>query len=288
AGGTGDHVRELGPENVEGRYGQTLEVAGDSDGDGYEDVVAGLLGLGGEPQGAKLCSGRTGAVLHEWTGAPGDRFGADVAGLGDVDGDGLADVAVSAWQQDQSFRKVGPGYVRVFSGRTGAEITTLRAEPGLDWFGYGISGTGDLDGDGRGDLIVGYATRSRMLVVSVHPRTLLSSHHVVDPGTDVRFTLQAGQERAGHAYLVMGSASGTEPGLDLGSVRVPLNAAGSLLGTIGAANGPIFADTFGVLDAEGGGAATLHVPPLPVLRGLVLDHAFVTAGPSGIDFASNP
>ena len=65
----------------------------DVDGDGWHDVLAGSPGVGSGR--AFVYSGRDGSRIHALAGdAGGDRFGDAVAGMGDVTGDGLADLAV--------------------------------------------------------------------------------------------------------------------------------------------------------------------------------------------------
>jgi hypothetical protein len=79
--------------------------------------------------------------------------------------------------------------------------------------------------------------------------------------------------------------TGILPGIDLGSVVVPLNLDGFLLATL--SGGPPFAGFFGVLDGNGRGSASLSTGALPAnLAGLAVDFAYVVASP--LDFASNP
>lgn len=72
------------------------------------------------------------------------------AGIGDVDGDGTPDYAIGA-------RRGGSdsGYVVVFSGATGEEMTTLTGNGGPDRFGCSVAGIGDVNGDLVPDLLVG-------------------------------------------------------------------------------------------------------------------------------------
>jgi FG-GAP repeat len=73
-----------------------------------------------------------------------------VAGVGDVDGDRRDDFAVGAARANGL-----AGRAYLFSGRTRALLRTFDGETAGDLFGAGIARTGDLDGDRRGDLIVG-------------------------------------------------------------------------------------------------------------------------------------
>ena len=79
--------------------GESLADAGDVDGDGTTDVVAGGR-AGGDAGVVRVYSGKTGTKLLQMVGGPGDRLGESVAGAGDVDGDGRQDVVVGAPSAD--------------------------------------------------------------------------------------------------------------------------------------------------------------------------------------------
>jgi hypothetical protein len=84
---------------------------------------------------------------------PGEKLGASVVGLGDIDGDGKGDFAIGCTGADGA--QAGSGVVRVYSGRTAALIRQIDGERTGDNFGYALDWIGDVNGDGVRDLIVG-------------------------------------------------------------------------------------------------------------------------------------
>ncbi len=95
----------------------------------------------------------------------GDRAGISVSAAGDVNGDGLDDVIVGAFQASPTTSQEGAAYVvfgktdtdpvdlaDVESGTGGFVISGFNAE---DWVGFNVSGAGDVNGDLLDDVIVG-------------------------------------------------------------------------------------------------------------------------------------
>ena len=110
-------------------------------------------------------------------------------------------------------------------------------------------------------------------------------------GGTVDFTLSAGAQFAGLPYLVAGTSSGTVPGLLVDGVALPLNNDSYTAFTLQGAGGPFLPGSAGVLDAGGGAAASLQLPPglNPGLAGTVLHHAYAVFAPTGeVVLASNP
>ena len=129
------------------RLGFAVAGAGDVDGDGYDDVIAGGPGreLAGMPAGAAyVLSGSDGSVLHSWLGSStGAEFGVAVAAVGDVNGDGNADVAVGAPGEN------GFGSVRIYSGADGSTLHfALGGSVGAE-FGASVTGVGDVNSDSK-------------------------------------------------------------------------------------------------------------------------------------------
>ncbi len=100
------------------------------------------------------------------------------------------------------------------------------------------------------------------------------------PGGTASFDLIAGSEHQSQAYLVLGSVTGTSPGITLGGHVLPLNVDSYFFTTLALPNVPPFQQTLGVLDSSGRATAGFALPPgLTVLAGLHFDHAFVVLDP---------
>lgn len=76
-----------------------------------------------------------------------------VSVVGDVDGDGVADIYATDFVNQA--RGPATGRVYVYSGRTGETVRTLTGEGAGEGFGIGAARTGDVDGDGHDDLVIG-------------------------------------------------------------------------------------------------------------------------------------
>ncbi|MEZ4654762.1 MAG: FG-GAP-like repeat-containing protein [Candidatus Eisenbacteria bacterium] len=115
-------------------FGTGLSSAGDVDGDGYVDLVVGApeydLGGGNQPGAAFIYRGVAGVALLETTPAwsvigdqAGSAFGWEVTGIGDVNGDGFADVGIAAITYDGV--EEDEGRVFVYHGNSGGGPPTL-------------------------------------------------------------------------------------------------------------------------------------------------------------------
>ncbi len=173
------------------QFGHIVAGAGDTNGDGYDDVLVGAPeypGAAGGPRGRAFLFLGTRTVPEvpaSWFAGNGAQSGFSVAGAGDVDGNGYADVLVGA-----------PGHT-VAAGSEGKASLYLGGPGGLStvaaWnvFGSGegsqlgaaLAGVEDVNGDRLSDVLIG------------------------SPG----FTTAAGVASVGRADLYFGAAGGVSP-----------------------------------------------------------------------------
>jgi Ca2+-binding RTX toxin-like protein len=164
--------------------GSTLASAGDVNGDGYDDIIVGAMGVDAETGAAAgaayVVFGHAGpfttmnlGALDGSTGfringvATDQQLGAAVSGGGDVNGDGYADLIIGASTADiDDLVDAGASYVLFgHGGSFAASIATseLNGTNGLrlagvatnDRSGIAVSIAGDVDGDGYDDMLVG-------------------------------------------------------------------------------------------------------------------------------------
>ena len=264
AGGTGG-FKIIGEASVD-QAGSWVASAGDMNGDGFADVIVGAYGndFSGDPNAgaayvvfgaatpptsinlADVANGTGGfKLIGEATD---DLAGYSVASAGDINGDGFADVIVSApFNNNAGGTDAGAAYVLfgAASGLTSIDLGAVAAGTGGfkiigqaagDYAGFSVTGAGDVNGDGFDDVIVG-------------------AYH--NDGT--------GLLDGGAAYVVFGAASGLttidldDVALGIGGFRINAEIADDHAGYAVSAAGDVDGDGFDDLIVgaplnDGGGA----------------------------------
>jgi hypothetical protein len=204
----------------QGTLGAAADGAGDFDGDGHDDIVvtSGLNGtLGGlfSPGRVRVFSGATGVELFAVTGSESHhQLGFEVAGAGDLDGNGFDDVLASGL-----LGPAGTGSVTAWSGPSGALLFEL-SSPDVWQYGHALAAGGDIDVDGTPDVLVGarglgnFPTEDRVFVISgkhaAPDAPELSAQGTLLAGAAVTVALAGGPD-GGLALLVIGLDAALQP-----------------------------------------------------------------------------
>ncbi len=150
-----------GPSGAGGSFGTSVASAGDVNGDGYADLAVGAFGVATGVGRVYLyvgsAAGLSGTPTTTLAGLDGTNsyFGYSVAGAGDVNGDGYADLAVGSGLVDRARVYLGSA-----AGLSGTPATTLSGPVAGGFFGFSVAGAGDVNGDGYADLTVGASGES--------------------------------------------------------------------------------------------------------------------------------
>ena len=209
---------------------------GDINGDGLADVV---VGVPRDDQNGRSGSGAAYVVYGKRDGAPVDLAnlgsagfridgamafegaGSSVAGVGDVNGDGIPDVMVGAPYAPHGDTSAGAAYV-VFGKRDNApvDLATLGVPgvgaPGFridgtaanDLAGHSVAGAGDVNGDGIPDVIVGAVEASNNARANSGSAYVVFGKKSTEPVELATFGSPAGSA----GFRIDGAAAGDEAG----------------------------------------------------------------------------
>jgi uncharacterized repeat protein (TIGR01451 family) len=176
-------------------------AVGDVNGDGKADIIVGA-GAGGGPQVAVYDGGTFQLLTSFYAYSPTFRGGVTVA-AGDVNGDGFADIITGAGAG-------GSPQVNVFDGRSFRLLNSFFALSPL--FGGGINvAAGDVNGDGKADIIIGAGAGGgpQVTVFDGATRAMLSSFYADDPTSTAGVVVAAADETGnGTASIITAPGAG--------------------------------------------------------------------------------
>lgn len=138
-------------------FGNSVAGLGDLNADGHDDFAVGAPfedGPGLTRGRIYVYSGADGSLIRAFTGTTdGDRLGHTVASAGDANGDGVQDIAGCAFNSDVN--ALNSGTVVIWSGVNGAELQRYEGNGSNAHLGLSMASVGDVDADGKDDLLVG-------------------------------------------------------------------------------------------------------------------------------------
>ena len=151
-------------DQANAHFGWSVNTAGDVNGDGYSDVIIGAPdhdnGQTNEGRASVYMGSGGGLGATPWiteSDQAGAQLGISVAGGGDVNGDGYGDVIIGVPLYDGAF--TNEGQVRIHAGWVNgvldAPLWTATGGKANSSFGASVAMAGDVDGNGRTDVIVG-------------------------------------------------------------------------------------------------------------------------------------
>jgi hypothetical protein len=197
--------------------GSSVAIVGDVNNDGFDDVLVGA------PFNSDLGT-QTGKAVFFFGGNPTDtvadlvfygqgaldQFGAAVAGLGDINGDGYADWAIGAFKADAG-AQTDIGKVCVYLGGPAPDAVpdlTIIGKADGERFGCAIGKVGRFDGDSYGDFVVGAYGYDVALKTNVGRAYVFRGGNPPDTIADWIMTGENGHDYFGYSVAGVGDVNG--------------------------------------------------------------------------------
>ena len=220
------------PNGAAHQFGWSMANTGDVDRDGYLDLAIGdPTGRGQYAGRVNIFSGRDLSPL--WvlptTDDPLMGFGESVAGAGDIDDDGYADLLVGIDGGGNV-----QGQAAVFSGRTHEWLASVSAGARSGRFGSSVATLGDVNGDDRPDFIVGARNMFKAYVFSGLDFSLLYTLDEQEPGEGFASAISGIGDLDGdhRPDVLVGARDNNYLGVGTGRVYAFSGADGSLIGSV--------------------------------------------------------
>ncbi|QNB45138.1 hypothetical protein BR63_01660 [Thermanaerosceptrum fracticalcis] len=159
SGKDGTTLLTINHTEEEAQFGWAVSWAGDLDGDGVPDFL--VAAPQASPEGkinagsVFVYSGASGSLLYRLDGQnPGDAFGYALTTIGDVDGDGIPDLAIGAPLASPS-GLYQAGEIYVYSGAAGSLIYKIEGTEFNAGLGFSLKALPDINGDGIPEILAG-------------------------------------------------------------------------------------------------------------------------------------
>ena len=222
AGSAANYDWHIEGGQVGARLGHALSSAGDVNGDGFADVLVGAPemtnGEVGEGRALAYAGSPTGlSTTPFWLGEANSadaNFGYCVAPLGDVNGDGFADIAVGAPAFTNGQLNEGKTYAYHGSANIVENAAAWQLEGNLNLAQYGVSvaSAGDINGDGYGDILIGADHFDGGL--AQEGKAFLYVGGAIAPSINPAWTAESNQASAHFAHAVAGAGDVNGDGYD--------------------------------------------------------------------------
>lgn len=193
------------------RFGNSSDKLGDWDGDGNQDIVVGAHGRknSSSPEGGvymlfldsdqkvksyKEIGNGVGGLPKVLDGS--DGFGVGLTTIGDLNQDGITDLAVGAFQDDDGGADYGAVYILFMKSdgtvkshakisATSGKVTGLSTQ---SKFGYSVTNIGDFNNDGTDDIAVGayrhQSSKGAIFVLGLNKNGTVKSQKVISSGSN--------------------------------------------------------------------------------------------------------
>ncbi len=168
SGGTGAVLRSM-TDNYKGQKLEGRVVALARKGALARYMAAPCAWAGGKRHGVSIVDAGTGRRIRTLDAGDREAFGSAMAGLGDVDGDGFPDLAIRSIYSGIPGVGDDAAFVEVFSGAGGSLLFSFRGTALDGAYATAIASAGDVDGDGKDEVLVGFSSMADVAIFGVGP-----------------------------------------------------------------------------------------------------------------------